>query len=219
MNDKLAPPAKSEHEALAAVFWASVQLAPGGSSIKELVDFHSPYRERVDRFFRIVSETIRDHDAFIRKWQSDDFLQSIVIDVKDEILRTTDHEKLQILRNVLVNAYNGFELNEYKRTKFMSLVRRYSPDHIKCLHLIAEHDKARRSAGLQDNQLENFVHVIRQHLEIEDDFLLQIQADLVNDRLIVGKANQTHYPPSTSTKMTSVSEAFIRFIKVPSLPK
>lgn len=162
-------------------------------------------QELCDRIDGLTPEALGDNEEFV----------SVVATATEIALRNHQVEKLEALRNIVINTAAGFTIDDVLRNIFMDLVDRFSPLHIVVLRL--HHSPASSPAivaSAKTLMAGSFSHLLKTALpNFKDSVLDQVDTDLVAAGLIDGgtKAMGTGQGLMAS-HTTERGKAFVRFI-------
>ncbi|RAZ88261.1 hypothetical protein DPM33_24545 [Mesorhizobium hawassense] len=124
---------------------AAITLIPGaGYAIGQIVErfVAEPLQKRRDKWFTKVGEGLRDLQARLQDFdpskldENDDFI-SAVAEATAAATRTAKQEKIEALRNGVLNIAKGLQLDDVLRGIFFGYIERFSPAHIQVLKLLA----------------------------------------------------------------------------------
>lgn len=103
----------------------------------------SPLQKRRDEWFQKVAEGIqalqRDHPNFDPSGltENEDFI-SAVYEATDAAMKTGRSQKIEMLRNGILNIASGFTIDDILRGTFFGLIDRFSPAHMHVLKLLSD---------------------------------------------------------------------------------
>ncbi|OWK22207.1 hypothetical protein AJ88_15885 [Mesorhizobium amorphae CCBAU 01583] len=125
---------------------AAVTLIPGASyAIGQIVErfVAAPLQKRRDQWFTKVGEGLRDLQDRLQDFdpskldENDDFV-SAVAEATPAAVRTAKEEKIEALRNGVLNIAAGLQIDDILRGAFFGCIERFSPAHVRVLGLLAD---------------------------------------------------------------------------------
>lgn len=125
---------------------ASASLIPGASyAIGLIVErfVAAPLQKRRDQWFTKVGEGLRDLQDRLQDFdpsmldENDDFI-SAVAEATAAAVRTAKEEKIEALRNGVLNIAKGLQIDDILRGAFFGYIERFSPAHARVLKLLAD---------------------------------------------------------------------------------
>jgi hypothetical protein len=138
MPNKYTPPEATVADAGTAAVRAVVQVIPGGGSALELLNLAiaPPLERRRDEWARLIAEglaavEVKLEDLGTRDEPLDTFLQASAA-----AMRTSSKEKLEALRNAVVNSAVKAEPDQDERAILLQLVDRFTPTHLLILQAV-----------------------------------------------------------------------------------
>ena len=158
-DDKLPEyPKRDDRELGYSVTRGTLGSVPGlGPALQELLNLAvlSPLQKRRDEWFRVIGEALHDLQERLKGFDPSDMANneeflSIVHHTTDVAMRSHQAEKLEILRNVVMNAAAGLKLDDVLRGQFMAHVERFSPAHIRVLQVLQNPSSWQ---GVKDEQI------------------------------------------------------------------
>lgn len=143
MVSDLIPPREDPGEnAFAAGFRALVSLLPGGGPLGEAFQwFVKPgYDRRLKIWFDITAREVIDHrrrinqnEADLQRLQTDERFLSTLVTAARIAGATHSQEKLEALRNAVVNVAVGIDVDEIERQLFLRYVDEFTELHLRIL--------------------------------------------------------------------------------------
>lgn len=137
-------PTESIHEPIKAVGKASVAAIPvlGGFTV-ELIGYHENHlnRARMRKFLDRIGQAITDLERWKENLPRDEPLKSTLLEAAEIAVRSHENEKLEALKNAVLNVHMSASVDEYHRSRFMALISRYSALHLRVMKILAEPQK------------------------------------------------------------------------------
>lgn len=121
-------------------------LIPGaGYAIGQIVErfVAAPLQKRRDQWSTKVGEGLRDLQDRLQDFdpskldENDDFV-SAVAEATAAAVRTAKEEKIEALRNGVLNIAAGLQIDEILRGAFFGYIERFSPAHVRVLKLLSD---------------------------------------------------------------------------------
>jgi hypothetical protein len=111
-------------------------LIPGGGELFGLLT--SPLARRRDDWMEDLERRLRDLEGHVKGFRFDDLGQddqfvSATLQATQAALKTHQEEKLEALRNAVLNVASGKETDPDRQTVFIDLVARFTPFHLALL--------------------------------------------------------------------------------------
>ncbi|MCJ2092786.1 hypothetical protein MKK67_09770 [Methylobacterium sp. J-072] len=226
-------PAKSDvltsgHEAAIGTLGAAVDLAGplAGSLVQALIRKYvqAPLEVRREAWFNTIGSGLREmQDRFEgfdpgRLAENEEFV-SAVAETTRVAMATHRAEKLEALRNIVLNAAVGVEVDDVSRGTFMALVERFSAIHLRVLRALENPMSdpaiaARGEANLGSMMDHVLHHAFKEFLPYHVQTV--VITDLTDAHLIREfKQAAITRDPATSNCLDPLGEAFLRFIASP----
>ncbi|WP_421445732.1 hypothetical protein [Agrobacterium tumefaciens] len=150
-DDKLSDYPKSDnrsfgYEVARTTVDAAASAIPGGSyAVGKIVErfVAAPLQKRRDEWFERVGSGLRELEERLQGFdpasldENEDFV-SAVFEATQAAMKTSRHEKLEALRNGILNIAAGQTIDEVLRGTFFSYIDRFSPAHIRVLKLLSD---------------------------------------------------------------------------------
>lgn len=174
--------------------------------------------ERLGEGLKTLEDRLTDFDPENLD-KNEDFV-SAVFEATQAAMKTVKEEKLEALRNGVLNIAAGFDLNDVLRGSLFGLVERYSPAHTHVLRLLADPSKSpemvQAARGLS---MGSQGHVLRAAVPptVSDAALERVFADLSSD----GLANTGSMKGMGTSavflvkRTTEIGDTFLAFISDP----
>lgn len=140
-----ADPRSLAYEVARTTLDAAVSVVPGaGYAVGKVVErfIAAPLQKRRDEWFQCIGEGLQTLEARLDGFdpsqldQNVDFV-SAVFEATQGALKTVNEEKIEALRNGILNIAAGMTISEIVRGTFFSLIDRFSPAHFRVLRLLA----------------------------------------------------------------------------------
>jgi len=210
---------------------AAVSVVPGagyavGHIIEALVS--APLQKRRDAWFTKVGIGLRDMqerlDGFDPRHlgENEDFV-SAVAEATQAALKTAKTEKIEALRNGVLNIANGMDIDEVLRGTFFALIERFSPAHVDVLKLLADPSSSPEMKEAADRMMMGpQLEVLRAAVprsKMSEPALQRVLADLHRDGLADtgGMMAMGTSGVFLAKRSSGVGDAFLRFIADPTL--
>lgn len=233
-DDKLSDYPKSDdrsfgYEVARTTIDAVSSIIPGGSyAVGKLVEHFvaAPLQKRRDEWFERVGAGLRDlqerFDGFdpAKLDENEDFV-SAVFEATQAAMKTSKEEKIEALRNGIMNIASGFRLDDILRSAFFSYIDRFTPLHLRVLRLLSNPSASpemraqaeRTMAGAQMNILRSALP----ESVADNSSLNRVLADLDREGLADTKSLNTMGTQNSllSKRSTAAGDAFLRFVSSP----
>lgn len=216
--DEINVPKSTSADSLLGLVKASIDVAPGGSLLSFALQqfLQAPLDKRMQAFFEQVAQKLNDHSKQIEDLASNDRFISTLLQAANIALRNHNEEKLESLRNAVVNSINPPSYDESLHTVFLNLIDRFTAWHLKVLVSIRESSSDNgslshlRSLPLQWRLLEIYPSFHEQR-----EFLALILVDLEAAFLIEDTSKQRkEFLNPESYRVTGIGFQFISFIGI-----
>ncbi|MEM9670655.1 MAG: hypothetical protein AAF950_17195 [Pseudomonadota bacterium] len=156
-ENRYKPPPASIHAPVESFGKAAGTLVPViGSALVELYSHHrnASFLERMNAFYLRLGQAVTDLENWKEELTEREAYKSTLIEAADLSTKTDNEVKLEALKNAVINSALMTSLDEYKRTIFMDLIRRYSPFHLKLLYIFDVPDEVIQSDYVKRYALE-----------------------------------------------------------------
>ncbi len=217
-EDKLQPPKKTKGDAAHAIVKAGLSAVPviGGPAAELFQNIiQPPLEKRRVEWMQEVGEKLRELEESglnIEELQENEEFISAVMHASQIALRTHQNEKLQALRNAILNVAKGQVPEEALQNVFLNLIDSFTELHLRILKLFQNPEPPPNlSMGGLSNVLEHNIPELRGRRELYD----QIWKDLYSRGLV--NADGLH---ATITghglgqkRTTGIGDTFLQFIE------
>ncbi|MGB3898173.1 MAG: hypothetical protein WA973_06430 [Mesorhizobium sp.] len=208
---------------------AASSIIPGGSyAVGKLVErfVAAPLQKRRDAWFERVGIGLREIEERMGGFdpskldENEDFV-SAVYEATQAAMRTSHVEKLEALRNGILNIATGLRLDDILRSAFFSYIDRFTPAHLRVLQLISNPSASPEMREAAKNTFAGAqIRTLRAALpesEIDEPSLKRVLADLHREGLAdTGGMNAMGTAQSLLSKRTTdAGDAFLRFVADP----
>jgi hypothetical protein len=146
-SQKLSPPSKGGADALHAVGRAVLSAVPvaGGAAVEIFNALVTPPIDRRTQEWRATVgaaiELLQNKDAaIVERLQSDEAFQSVLFQATWAAVRNHQRQKLEALRNAVINSAKGTKLAEDLQLLFVRLVDEMTPTHLVVLSSFIDHE-------------------------------------------------------------------------------
>jgi hypothetical protein len=204
-------------------------LIPGaGYAIGQIVErfVAAPLQKRRDQWFTKVGEGLRDLQDRLQDFdpskldENDDFV-SAVAEATAAAVRTAKEEKIEALRNGVLNIAAGLQIDEILRGAFFGYIERFSPAHVRVLKLLSDPSsspemKERASQMMAGAQM-NVLRAALPESVISPAALTRVMSDLNREGLADTGGMMTMGTSGVflAKRTTGVGDAFLQFIASP----
>ncbi|SRR6266568_3594702 len=227
MTKKYDPPQATVADAGTATARALVQLVPmvGGSAV-ELPNqaIAPPLERRRDEWMRAVAEGLEAAEVKIEELGTRAELLDTFLQASAAAMRTSSQEKLEALRNAVVNSAIKAEPDQDERTIFVQLVDRFTPSHLLILGAFNDPLRWAREHAVNyqpamTSGLDHFLEAAFAELRGRREFYDLVWSDLYRAGLVStdglhAMMSQSGWEPS---RTTDFGKRFLRFIAEPNL--
>ncbi len=217
-EDKFQPPKKTKGDAAYAIAKAGLSAVPviGGPAAELFQNvIQPPLEKRRVEWMQEVGEKLREleeNGLNIEELQENEEFVSAVMHASQIALRTHQNEKLQALRNAILNVAKGQALEEALQNVFLNLIDSFTELHLRILKLFQNPEPLPNlSMGSLSNVLEHNIPELRGRRELYDQIWKDLYSrGLVNtDGLHVTMTGQGLKQKRT----TEIGDAFLQFIE------
>lgn len=213
-------------------------MVPFGNVASELwALLGPPVSQRRDRWLEDLERRLHELEGKIDGFRFDDLGQneqfvSATLQATQSALRTHQEEKLEALRNAVLNVATGRSPDEDQQTMFLSYIDELSPWHIRLLLFLQNPQKLIATSTQQPGafgangvrvagSISQYLEEVYPELRGKRDFYDQIMRDLRSRGLINSSADvlytmMTASPSGIFAKRTTeTADRFLRFITAP----
>lgn len=198
-----------------------------GDALQEILEraIGDPLKKRQEDWFREVGRGLLELQERLegfdpRSLGDDPAFVGIVYEATDQAMRAQDEERLQALRNVVLNTAAGIAIDDVLRGRFMGYVGRFSTAHV---HVLKAMDSPTSSPAMvaqaKGMMMGSFWPVLLAGLPEfvqREDLLEVIVAELEAERLIEKSSKVMMSGGSImAQKSTALGRAFLQFISSP----
>ena len=223
------PPKLSKKRALANVAVTAATSAiplfggPAGVLLQELMT--SSYRKRQDDWYELVAKGLEDLQNKYTDFKIEDLGQNehfvdAVANATFLAIRTSDKEKLLLLRSTVLNIALGSSMDSDKTAIFQRYLGELTPSHIRILIFLDNPKSFYEANGVPwPNLMMGSVASLRQEIisDLDGDFCNLIVKDLNNSGLIANaNLNVTQSGAGLATSLSSsLGKEFVNFLNDP----
>ncbi|AWN47546.1 hypothetical protein DK419_15545 [Methylobacterium terrae] len=208
---------------------AAASVVPGGSyGVQQIVRqfIGEPLERRREAWFAAVGDSLREmqdrFDGFDPANLADDeeFL-SAVAEASRIAMTTHRAEKLDALRNAVLNAAAGIHLDEVLQKTFLGYVDRFSTLHFQVLKLLANPaanpKAAARAEGMMTGSLGQIIHAALPETTGNPVLLGRVLGELEREGLTNGASMNTMMTATgvTEKRTSEFGDTFLSFISNP----
>jgi hypothetical protein len=129
-----------------------ISLIPTGTAVLDLV-FKAPISKRKDEWAKELGEKVQwllDNGLTVEELQHNERFVDVVFQATQIAVKTSQKEKIEALKNVVVNIANGVSNDESLNQLFINLIEELSVTHLQMLKII---DKPQDTAEKLNVQL------------------------------------------------------------------
>jgi len=207
---------------------AGLSCIPGiGGPISEFFSMviAPPLEKRRDEWMGIIyQELVRletEIDGFkIENLKENDQFISVLFYATSIAMKTHQEEKIQALRNAVINSAIDQSIDENMHMIFLNLIEKNTPLHLKLLNLLSNYQPrninrqcGNQTGGFNKTNVSILLPEIKQDLELCD----KLERDLVMDALLyecIPKEN-IRISDNYSKRVTNFGQKFLNFITYP----
>lgn len=228
MNDHL--PKESVGDDLHRGARAALSAIPfvGGAAV-ELFNrvLAPPIQRRRDAWLNVLAERIakmeQEGRINVEELQNNDEFVSTVMQASQVAIRNHQQEKLDALRNAVLNTAIGQSPDDSKREMFLGLVDVFTVWHLRILSLLADppgwfqrHDKPVPQFAFSSS-LEQVIKAALQEIASQKEFLELVMRDLDDRKLANSGGLMTMMTPqgALQKRTTTLGDEFLHFISKP----
>jgi hypothetical protein len=171
--------------------------------------------KRLDKWTVYVQQAIDELESegvTIEELVKDEAFVTALLQTTQIAMRNHQTEKLEALRNALLNVALGTQPNENKQQMFLTLIDELTPDHIRILHFL-DTELSRLKGQAEDGSLRDRLYREFPELRDQEGYVLMIIATLYGRGLVVGDAPQA--PDTANAYPTAMAKEFLAFIRSP----
>jgi len=193
-----------------------------GGALQEILEMAVglPSEKRRVAWFKALAVALHDLNSSVEKLtpqalgQNEEFV-SVVAKATDIALRNHEAEKLEALRNIVINTASGLSIDVVLRNTFLDLVDRFSPLHIAALKL---YDRPASSPKMEFATKSTWLGGFRKFIVVAlpkcaDAVLIQVENDLISAGLIHKDSIAAETAQGLmKSHTTERGKAFVRFI-------
>lgn len=197
------------------IYWAN-QLKPSARTLA-VQNFYHDLADAINQLLQSQSncvEELRDNDEF----------QSLLLQSYLTVVQTHQQEKLEAVRNVLLNSAVGTNLAFDTQAMFLNMLHQYTPTHLKLLSIMDNPRKQFEDLGIDVASITRTEKFGRTHLMMvallpdyseEGEVYLKMCTDLHAAGLI--PRNQVHFEQFVALEgqLTNLGKRFVRFVLNP----
>lgn len=219
-SKKYDPPSQGKGDAAHAIVRSGLGTIPfGGTASIELFNavVTPPLVKRQQEWMERVGNALLSLEKFLdidlESLQSDDKFLDIVLQSSHIALRTSQEEKIEALKNTILNSAVNLSLDESIKYIFLGCLDSFTPWHIRLLDFL---DSPYAPPNESDNiETWQFIEHALPELAGRKDFYSFLGKDLYN-RALIDNANFESTPDQLPRcKATSLGKEFLKFIRPP----
>ena len=194
-----------------------------GSGLQEVLDaaIGRPSEKRRVAWFKTIGEALQEVCKQVagltpEALGENEKFQDVVAKATDIALRNHHAEKLEALRNIVINTASGISIDDVLKNTFLDLVDRFSPQHIVVLRLNNNPASSPEMVAKAKVMMAGpFRELLRAAMPgCPENILDQVESDLVAAQLTGSnsKGMQTGGNSLLQSRTTERGNAFIQFI-------
>lgn len=219
-DDKLQPPKRTKGDAAHAIAKAGLSAVPviGGPAAELFQNvIQPPLEKRRTEWMVQVGEKLQElekNGLKIEELQENEEFISAVMHASQIALRTHQNEKLEALRNAILNVAKGQAPEEALQNVFLNLIDSFTELHLRILKVFQNPEPPQNmSMGGLSNVLEHNIPELRGRRELYD----QLWKDLYSRGLV--NTDGLHVTMTGhglgEKRTTGIGDAFLKFIEEP----
>lgn len=196
--------------------YAANKLIPSARALRVQSFYHetAAMLNQLDRSQRNRVEELRGNEAF----------QSLLLQSYLTVVQTHQEEKLEAVRNVLLNSAAGTNLAFDIQSMFLNMLHQYTPTHLKLLSIMDNPRKYFEDLGIDVATITQTEKFGRTHLMIvallpdygeEGDIYLKMCSDLHASELIPRNQIDMERFEALEGQLTNLGKRFMRFVLTP----
>lgn len=173
-----------------AIVRAAISLIPyfGSPAVELLSGFYkSPIDRRREQWIEQVTADLRILDECrqinLNDLENDEVFTTTLIQASEVAVRNHQQEKIQALRNVVMNAAVGIDINEDLKLTFIRYINELTPTHFKLLAFFRENEVEFARAESYDVLLQAF-NTTNSIINIQPDEFKLLCTDLISRVLL-----------------------------------
>ncbi|SIO34422.1 hypothetical protein SAMN05444166_3948 [Singulisphaera sp. GP187] len=229
MADKLPEPTWKDHAHLAARAAISAVPLVGGPAL-ELFNavIAPPLQNRRDEWVQQMADRLVELEAagFLKVEDlgtNEEFI-STVTQASTIAIRNHRKEKLEALRNAVLNTAAGRSPGDTKREMFLNLVDAFTVDHIRILKTLYEHQRSLKRDEFWTDSVQGLANIALERvpeLPKEDAVPKIIVSDLCRRELLNwhGETSGPSFQQRDLPIVVPFAQQFLQFIEAPKPPK
>jgi len=206
-NAKVPPPEESAGDVLHAITRIALSSIPAvGGSSTELFNFLIPpsLEKRRKEWAASVNKRLGEVEADVAALVEDQSFVSTVLQASNIAIRTHQEEKLEALRNAVVNSATGVAPEDDMRSFFLNLVDTFTPTHLRILRFF-------QNRSTSDTSVFNR---LRDKGTVADQMVFQLaQQGLIQDpRPYAARMREAEDLLALHWKLSKLGGEFLRFV-------
>ncbi len=169
--------------------------------------------DKMEREERVRIKDLKDNDEFV----------STVLQASQVSIRNHQQEKINALRNAVLNTALGQAPGDSKREMYLGFVDTFTVWHLRVLAFMANPtantDASQLNLDLTTGHMPAVVGILQNafpELDKQDEFVQKLIADFDRDRLILGDVTlRTGHGVTGMQNLSQLGDEFLRFITEP----
>jgi hypothetical protein len=177
--EKYEPPKRSPGDIGHALARAGVSSIPlVGAPAAELLQllFSAPLERRRDTWMKEVGQALQELEknrgVKLEGLQTNEAFVTVVLQATQTALRNHQREKIEALRNAVINSAVGINIEEDLQLQFIRYVEELTPSHFALLKFLADHEQRLASIKTYEELYQQFVPQSLQDVSREEFMLL-----------------------------------------------
>ena len=191
----------------------------GGAAVelfKSVIE--DPLTQRQINWLNDIAEALENLEIDVKNLKDNTAFISTLLHASHIAIRNHQQEKLEALRNAVLNSTELYSLEDSKHEMFLGFVDVFTANHLRVLREIQEYSKTKPRAETTVDGLATIA--IRQipHLEKEKDMVSIIITDLCQRELLAWNHNSLKIISEGKEQVTKLGKEFMAFISEPQSP-
>ncbi len=233
-NQKYDPPKHTTGDTAHLVSSAILSLIPGAA---ELFRFFviPPLEKRQQKWMEEVGQALREleqkREAQLEELQNNPRFITVLVQATQAAMHNHQEEKINALRNVIVNSATGIDIDEDLQLQFVRFVDELTPSHLALLQFFADHEAQVSAISSYEQVYQFFLSESKCNLgrdefmllctDLTTRILLHVSPDMEafegvfkSDKLLLESQRE-----GPMLRVTSIGRKFLKFItRIPQQP-
>jgi hypothetical protein len=176
-SQKYEPPKRSAGDigyAIVRAGLSAIARAPAGELLQLLLS--PPLEKRRNAWMKEVGRTLQELEKNrgikLEELQTNEAFVTAVLQATQTALRNHQREKIEALRNAVINSASGINIEEDLQLQFIRYVEELAPSHFALLKFLADHEQRLASIKTYEELYQQFVPQSLQDVSREEFMLL-----------------------------------------------